>query len=132
MANTIDRASKLYDFLIDVLPKELPPSSSVAAADPDSQLYTRSGFIADVEEGIAIAPMSTRLTPHILSVIDWVRPLDDPVRKQFIPMKSSSVIDHPKLTFDSLNEIYDSPVPGLVHRYPDKVLFLGIQTHSER
>ena len=32
--------------------------------------------------------------------------------------------DHPKLTLDSLHETADSPVDGLVHRYPDKALFL--------
>jgi lysine 2,3-aminomutase len=69
--------------------------------------------------------MSIRLTPHILSCIDWSNPLDDPLRRQFIPMKSSQVQDHPKLTLDSLHEADDSPVKGLVHRYPDKVLFLG-------
>lgn len=69
--------------------------------------------------------MSIRLTPHILSLIDWSNPLDDPLRIQFIPMKSTFVPDHPKLTLDSLHEADDSPVQGLVHRYPDKVLFLG-------
>lgn len=33
--------------------------------------------------------------------------------------------DHPKLTLDSLHEDADSPVSGLVHRYPDKALFLA-------
>lgn len=32
--------------------------------------------------------------------------------------------DHPKLVLDSLHEEADSPVKGLVHRYPDKALFL--------
>jgi lysine 2,3-aminomutase len=32
--------------------------------------------------------------------------------------------DHEKLALDSLNEAADSPVSGLVHRYPDKALFL--------
>lgn len=32
--------------------------------------------------------------------------------------------DHKKLTLDSLDETKDSPVEGLVHRYPDKALFL--------
>ena len=32
--------------------------------------------------------------------------------------------DHPKLTLDSLHEEADSPIKGLVHRYPDKALFL--------
>lgn len=34
------------------------------------------------------------------------------------------VPDHPMLTLDSLHEEADSPVKGLVHRYPDKALFL--------
>jgi lysine 2,3-aminomutase len=40
-------------------------------------------------------------------------------------MKSFMVPDHKMLTLDSLGEQHDSPVEGLVHRYPDKALFLG-------
>ena len=76
-------------------------------------------------EGIRLAPMSIRLTPHILSLVDWSNALVDPIRRQFIPLKSSLKPDHPQLTLDSLDETRDSPVPGLVHRYPDKALFLG-------
>lgn len=72
-----------------------------------------------------VAPMAVRLTPHILSIVDWSRALDDPIRKQFIPLRSALVEDHPALSLDSLHEADDSPVPGLVHRYADKVLFLG-------
>ena len=36
--------------------------------------------------------------------------------------------DHPKLTLDSLHEQADAPVPGLTHRYPDKALFLTLDT----
>src|SRR5687768_13015557 len=36
--------------------------------------------------------------------------------------------DHPKLGLDSLGEQADSPVSGLTHRYPDKVLFLPLNT----
>lgn len=71
------------------------------------------------------APMSVRLTPYILSAADWKNPLQDPIRRQFIPLKSVIKPDHPALSLDSLHETEDSPVPGLVHRYPDKVLFLG-------
>lgn len=39
-------------------------------------------------------------------------------------MKSKMEDDHTKLTLDSLHETADSPVKGLVHRYPDKALFL--------
>lgn len=36
--------------------------------------------------------------------------------------------DHPELKLDSLGEEDDSAVDGLVHRYPDKALFLGKRT----
>lgn len=86
---------------------------------------TRDEFLLDVLEGMKVAPMSVRLTPHILSVANWADPLNDPICRQFIPLKSTIVADHPALTLDSLHETDDSPVPGLVHRYPEKVLFLG-------
>ncbi|KAH8820394.1 kama family protein [Xylogone sp. PMI_703] len=113
------REAKLYAFLKDVLPDLIPAASGY------EEIRTRDAFIQDVLEGIKEAPMSIRLTPHILSVIDWSRPLQDPIRRQFIPMKSSFLPDHPMLSMDSLHETKDSPVPGLVHRYPDKVLFLA-------
>lgn len=68
--------------------------------------------------------MAVRLPPHVLSVIDWANPLEDPIRRQFIPLKAALVPDHPALALDSLHESDDSKVEGLVHRYPDKVLFL--------
>lgn len=70
--------------------------------------------------------MAVRLTPHMLSVADWDNPLEDPVRRQFIPLKAAFKPDHPALSLDSLHETEDSPVSGLVHRYPDKVLFLAV------
>jgi lysine 2,3-aminomutase len=102
------------------LPARLP-----AAVNTDSTGVTRDEFLQDVEDGMSRAPMAVRLTPHILSVADWSDPLNDPIRCQFLPLKSTIVPDHPKLTLDSLHETDDSPVEGLVHRYPDKVLFLG-------
>jgi len=74
--------------------------------------------------------MAVRIPPHILSVINWKNAFHDPIRRQFIPLEATSQQDHPKLKFDSLHEEDDSPVPGLVHRYPDKVLFLGKFTSS--
>lgn len=68
--------------------------------------------------------MLTQNSPYILSRINWKDPLNDPIFRQFIPTKSNMEPDHPKLTLDSLEETADSPVKGLVHRYPDKALFL--------
>jgi len=74
--------------------------------------------------------MSIRIPPHILSSIDWNNPLEDPLRRQFIPMLSSFEPDHPYVDLDSLHETQDSPVTGLVHRYNDKCLFIGISVHG--
>ncbi len=70
--------------------------------------------------------MAVRVSPYAISLIDWNDPVDDPIRRQFIPLASTSLPDHPRLTLDSLHEQQDSPVPGLVHRYVDKALFLPL------
>lgn len=85
-------------------------------------------FIADVREGFHRAPMSLRVSPYLLSLIDWSNPVADPLRRQFIPLGSRLLPDHPKLDLDSLHEQADAPVPGLTHRYPDKALFLALDT----
>ncbi|HTL39100.1 MAG TPA: KamA family radical SAM protein [Kofleriaceae bacterium] len=85
-------------------------------------------FYDDVAEGFHRAPMSIRVSPYLLSLIDWSNPIDDPLRRQFIPVASALRPDHPKLTLDSLHEQADAPVPGLTHRYPDKALFLALDT----
>src|SRR5437016_251378 len=76
-------------------------------------------FIKDAERGFASAPMSVRVSPYLLSLIDWTRPYEDPLRLQFIPLQSRFRPDHPKLDLDSLHEREDMPVPGLTHRYVD-------------
>jgi lysine 2,3-aminomutase len=72
--------------------------------------------------------MSVRVSPYLLSLIDWQNPLEDPLRIQFIPVDSRFIPDHPKLGLDSLGEQADAPLPGLTHRYPDKALFLVLDT----
>lgn len=62
------------------------------------------------------------VTPYYFSLIDHSDP-NCPIRKQAIPTiqeLSSSAADHD----DPLHEEGDSPVPGLTHRYPDRVLLL--------
>ncbi len=83
-------------------------------------------FIEDAEAGFKRAPMSVRVSPYLLSLIDWNDPYSDPLRTQFIPVASRLLPDHPKLDLDSLHEQEDAPVPGLTHRYPDKALFLPL------
>jgi lysine 2,3-aminomutase len=85
-------------------------------------------FIADAQRGFERAPMSVRVSPYLLSLIDWRNPEHDPLRLQFIPLGSRLLPDHPRLDLDSLHERVDMPVPGLTHRYVDKALFLALDT----
>jgi lysine 2,3-aminomutase len=85
-------------------------------------------FYSDLADGIRHAPMALRITPHLMALIDWEAPDADPIRTQFLPLRSRQQVDHPMMTLDSLQEQRDSPVPGLTHRYPDKALFLPVDT----
>ena len=87
-----------------------------------------AAFIEDARQGFAHAPMAVRVSPYLIASIDWSDPVNDPIRRQFIPLKSTARPDHPRLTLDSLHEQLDSPVRGLIHRYADKALFLPLQT----
>lgn len=105
--NTITNPQKLLQAVQDLVPQS---------------------FYDDVAEGFRRAPMSLRVSPYLLSLIDWSNPYADPLRRQFVPVSSRLLPDHPKLTLDSLHEQADAPVPGLTHRYPDKALFLALDT----
>jgi lysine 2,3-aminomutase len=105
--NTITNPAKLLAAVQDLVPK---------------------AFYEDVEQGFHRSPMSIRVSPYLLSLIDWTDPYNDPLRRQFVPVASRLLPDHPRLTLDSLHEQADAPVPGLTHRYPDKALFLSLDT----
>jgi lysine 2,3-aminomutase len=62
------------------------------------------------------------ITPYFISLIDPNDP-KDPVRKQVVPSEAE-LAPFTAMMEDSLSEDRHSPVPGLVHRYPDRVLML--------
>ena len=62
------------------------------------------------------------ITPYFISLIDPNDP-GDPVRRQVIPT-AAELEPFTAMMEDSLAEDAHSPVPGLVHRYPDRVLML--------
>ena len=64
----------------------------------------------------------TAITPYYLCLIDFDNPLD-PLRVQSVP-SADELLNPGELTWDPLNEEGDSPVTGIVHRYPDRCLFL--------
>ncbi len=62
------------------------------------------------------------ITPYFASLIH-PDDLRDPIRLQVIP-KAEEIAPFTGMMEDSLAEDRHSPVPGLVHRYPDRVLML--------
>jgi lysine 2,3-aminomutase len=62
------------------------------------------------------------ITPYYLSLINPDDP-DDPIRKQAVPSILETAMGFMGME-DPLGEKEDSAVPGLVHRYPDRVLMV--------
>lgn len=62
------------------------------------------------------------ITPHYFNLIEPDNP-DCPIRRQVIPLPGEAVISAGEMS-DPCGEDSHMPVPGLVHRYPDRVLFL--------
>jgi len=76
--------------------------------------------IAGVKKALTRVRMA--ITPYYASLID---PDDErcPIRLQAVPRGDETAV-MPWESVDPLDEEADSPVEGLVHRYPDRVLFL--------
>jgi len=76
------------------------------------------------EEGIkdCLSALRMSITPYYFSLID-LNDENDPIRKQCVPT-IMELHRSPEDQEDPLHEDSDSPVPGLTHRYPDRVLFL--------
>ncbi len=97
------------------------------------QLSHRLNTIADFEKLFPLTDSERKalstsglfrvdITPYFASLIDPADP-DDPVRKQVVPT-ADEITPFTGMMEDSLAEDRHSPVPGLVHRYPDRVLML--------
>ena len=84
-------------------------------------------YRAQMEETTCTFPMS--ITPYYLSLIDTEDYENDPIFKQAVPSPKELKVEGYDLS-DPLSEDMDSPVPGITHRYPDRVLFLVSNTCS--
>ncbi len=132
-----------YEFDIESCWKSIPAWRAVSAEEfSDHQWQLRNsvsslsglakvlgsrlseGALEEFKRGMQTAPMNMRLTPYLVSLIDWDHPESDPLRRQFIPMASQLLADHPMHQEDSLGEDEDRVAPFLTHRYHDKALFL--------
>lgn len=79
---------------------------------------------AEEEAGInhCLETLRMAVTPYYITLMDPDNP-HCPIRKQGIPTQAELHIGEYDLR-DPLHEETDSPVPGLTHRYPDRVLLL--------
>ena len=66
--------------------------------------------------------LAMAITPHFLNLIDRDDP-ECPIRRQVIPRIEETLESDWEMA-DPCGEDGDMPVPGLVHRYPDRVNFL--------
>ncbi len=73
-------------------------------------------------EVVRCYPLS--ITPYYASLIDWDDPLD-PIARQCVPAEEELEARFPDSSPDPLGEAQHSPVRGVVHRYPDRVLLLA-------
>src|SRR5438552_1661859 len=67
--------------------------------------------------------LALAVTPHFFNLIPREKDPDDPIRRQVIP-RIEETWTSPYDMADPCGEDSHMPVPGLVHRYPDRVLFL--------
>ena len=75
----------------------------------------------ELEKTISKFPMS--ITPYYASLIEKENFRNDPIFKQSFPDPAELIVSKYDMA-DPLHEDKDSPVKGLTHRYPDRVLFL--------
>ncbi|MEK6571704.1 MAG: KamA family radical SAM protein, partial [Bacteroidota bacterium] len=88
------------------------------SVDSAKELVDRFGFDAEKAERLNKL-FHIRINPYYLSLIRYP---GDPIWLQCIP--NAQELEEDGLPEDPLNEDRDSPVPSIIHRYPDRVLFL--------
>jgi lysine 2,3-aminomutase len=77
-----------------------------------------AGDVARLEQ--VATRYAVAITPHVAGLIEKGA-ANDPIARQFVP-DARELTQAPEERADPLGEDERSPVPGLVHRYPDRVL----------
>lgn len=67
------------------------------------------------------ARYAVAVTPDVATLIDATDP-NDPIARQYIP-SANELVTQPGENADPIGDHPHSPVSGIVHRYPDRVLF---------
>jgi lysine 2,3-aminomutase len=101
--------------------------STPARTIKTAEQLVEAGLIADrqLDEVLAVsARYAIALTPTVLSLIDKSDP-DDPIARQFVP-QADELRTTPQESADPIGDHAHSPVEGIVHRYPDRVLLKAV------
>ena len=69
----------------------------------------------------AARSMAIAVTPEMAALIDRTRLADDPIARQFVPSGAEAEVSALELA-DPIGDEARSPLKGIVHRYPDRVL----------
>ncbi len=91
-------------------------------AQMESMLRLSEAERGAMQAGGTMLPIG--VTPYYMSLMHPADP-SDPIRKTVVPTESEFLRSAGEAD-DPLGEDSHSPVPGLVHRYPDRVLLLAI------
>ena len=82
----------------------------------------REGLVAiDPRLAEAAESMAIAVTPEMLGLIDRSDLANDPIARQFVPSAAETEVAPEELA-DPIGDEARSPVKGIVHRYPDRVL----------
>ncbi|MGB0257207.1 MAG: KamA family radical SAM protein [Coraliomargarita sp.] len=98
------------------------------------QLRNRITTLEQLEQYLELTPderagclfannkLALAITPYFFNLIDPSDP-NDPIRRQVVPRAGETQVA-PEELLDPVGEENTKPVDGIVHRYPDRVLFL--------
>jgi lysine 2,3-aminomutase len=132
--DSTDEASAESEGARDFRERVYPDATAADWGDWTWQLRHRLRSAADLERVVRLSEderktieriggrLPVGITPYYASLID-AHDARDPIRATMVPV-GGELIRGPGEADDPLDEDGDSPVPGLVHRYPDRVLFL--------
>ena len=84
----------------------------------DDDFITQKGGSTDPD---LLDRYAYRVSPHLRGMING-NVSNDPIAKQYIP-QSDELVTHVEELRDPIGDEAHSPVKGIVHRYPDRVLF---------
>jgi lysine 2,3-aminomutase len=89
-----------------------------------AQLEGKIELTREEHAGVLLAntKLAMGITPYFFNLIDPFDP-ECPIRRQMVPRIEEMTYAADDMA-DPCGEDHDMPVPGLVHRYPDRVLFL--------